>query len=315
MTDEPVLPQPGTFALAGAVYARRDGKILVLKRAGGEMTGAWYVPGGGVDDGETPDVAARRELFEEAGLVPSGPLELVGIVPMHVYGRDSIQVVYACDVPEGEVVLSHEHSGFRWVDPREYRERYFGDQQMDIVGAGDPRLAAIVRGARENLDRYIAWLDHQFEDVQIRLMGLTADMFVVRDGRILLLKRNGGVGSGVWYVPGGVVDPGEQPADAAVRETFEEAGLRVPHPELLRVWSWPAQNNRDAYHAAYIAHAPGGDVVLSHEHTDHRWMLPEEYAQRNLKPEFETTYPEFAIWFREVRRNVGMVKAWIAAHA
>jgi 8-oxo-dGTP pyrophosphatase MutT (NUDIX family) len=216
-------------------------------------------------------------------------------------------------VPEGEVVISDEHVGFRWVDPREYRDRYFGDEQLARVSEGDPRRAAIVRGARENLDRYIAWLDHQFEDMQLRLMGLTADMFVVRDGRILLLRRNGGIGSGAWYVPGGVVDRGEQPADAAVRETFEETGLIVGPAELLRVWSWSAQNGRDAYHAAYIAHAPAGEVALSHEHSDFRWMTPDEYAARNLKPEFEALYPEFATWFREVRRNVELVRGWIAA--
>lgn len=304
------LPEPGDFRLAGAVYAQREGKILILKRGGGEMTGAWYLPGGGVDRGESPEQAAVRELREEAGLTPAGPLTLIGLVPMRAYDRESVQAVYACHCPDGDVVLSHEHTGFRWIDPREYRDRYFGDDQLARVAEGEARRSAMVRGVRENLDRYLAWLDHQFEDVQLRLMGLTADVFVVRDGKILLLKRQGGVGSGSWYVPGGVVDRGEQPVDGAIREVLEETGLRIATPHLLRTWSWQAQNSRDAYHVAYAVQAPAGEVVLSDEHSAHRWITPEEYAAQ-MAPGIEERFPVFASWFPRVRENLAMVRSWM----
>jgi 8-oxo-dGTP diphosphatase len=309
--SEPSQPQPGSFRLSAAVFARRGGEILILKRGLGEMTGAWYLPGGGVDAGETPEEAARRELMEEAGLKVDGPLTLIGAVPMHVYGQDSVQFVYACSCPEGDVVLSDEHVGFRWIDAREYRDRYFGDEQMAIVTEGDARRAQIVHAVRKNLDDYIAWLDHRFEDLQLRLMGFTVDAFLVREGQILVLKRAGGVGSGAWYVPGGVVDRGEDPADAVVREVLEETGLRIEAPELLRVWSWSAQNGRDAYHAAYVSPAPDGEVQISHEHSAFRWMEPAAFSQRYLKPEFEESVPQFATWFPQVRRNVELVEAWI----
>ncbi|MEX2080498.1 MAG: NUDIX hydrolase [Dehalococcoidia bacterium] len=165
---EPAYPEPGSFRLSGAVFARRDGNILLLKRGAGAMTGAWYLPGGAVDEGETPEQGALRELLEEAGLVPSGPLTLIGAVPMHVYGANSVQFVYACDCPDGEVVISHEHTAFRWLDPRDYRDRYFGPEQLALVAQGDPRTAAIVTGVRQNLDEYIAWLDHHEEDRRLR---------------------------------------------------------------------------------------------------------------------------------------------------
>ncbi|MDP6606764.1 MAG: NUDIX domain-containing protein [Dehalococcoidia bacterium] len=147
------------FRMSGAVYALRDGKILILKRALGEMVGAWAIPGGQVDEGEVPEQSAARELFEEAGLRPSGPLTLIGLVPMDVYGHQSLQATYAGDCPDGEVVISDEHAGFRWIDPREYRDRYFGDEQLKRVAEGSERRAAIVRNVRAVLDRCIAWLD------------------------------------------------------------------------------------------------------------------------------------------------------------
>ena len=48
-------------------------------------------------------------------------------------------------------------------------------------------------------------------------------------GRILLGMD---AETGFWTLPGGAIDPGEIPADAAVRECFEETGLFV-HPERL----------------------------------------------------------------------------------
>src|SRR4030095_4957697 len=69
------------YRLVAGVYAMRDGHIPMLERAKGMMIGFWSVPGGHVDPGETPQEAAARELFEEAGLTPTGPLWLVTAVP------------------------------------------------------------------------------------------------------------------------------------------------------------------------------------------------------------------------------------------
>jgi mutator protein MutT len=53
------------------------------------------------------------------------------------------------------------------------------------------------------------------------------------DGRLLLIRRGQPPAIGTWTLPGGRVEPGETPAEAARREVAEETGLTVSVGELL----------------------------------------------------------------------------------
>jgi len=142
------------YGLSAAVYAERGDQILLLKRAGGAMTGQWFIPGGAVERDELPDVAARRELVEEAGLDIVGELELVGAYPMWVYGGDCLQLTYRGQLADGDPVISHEHSAARWIDPLDYRAG-FTDELIDGLAESNIRIANMVRHIRTDLDRYL----------------------------------------------------------------------------------------------------------------------------------------------------------------
>jgi 8-oxo-dGTP diphosphatase len=151
----PATDYDGTlYALSSVVYAERDGKILLLTRAGGALSGQWFLPGGAVERGERPEVAARRELIEEAGLDVEGELELVGAYPIWVYGGDCLQLSYRGRLRHGDVVVSDEHDGARWVDPVDMRA-LLSDEAIDALAAGNEGVAALVRGVRSDLDRYL----------------------------------------------------------------------------------------------------------------------------------------------------------------
>jgi ADP-ribose pyrophosphatase YjhB (NUDIX family) len=56
-------------------------------------------------------------------------------------------------------------------------------------------------------------------------------------GRILLVRENQ---SGIWTAPGGAIEPNETPADAVVREVWEETGLYTRPVRLIGVYGGPS---------------------------------------------------------------------------
>jgi 8-oxo-dGTP diphosphatase len=63
----------------GIVVLKPPREVLLIRRGRAPMLGAWGLPGGGQELGETAEAAARRELLEETGLAV-GELRLAGNV-------------------------------------------------------------------------------------------------------------------------------------------------------------------------------------------------------------------------------------------
>ncbi|MER6913833.1 NUDIX domain-containing protein [Streptomyces sp. NPDC000594] len=74
---------------------------------------------------------------------------------------------------------------------------------------------------------------------------------VVRDGegRVLLHRRSD---TGEWSLLSGILDPGEEPADAVVREVFEETGVRVVVERLAGVTVSPRVRHPNGDRAQYL---------------------------------------------------------------
>ena len=75
-----------------------------------------------------------------------------------------------------------------------------------------------------------------FEDPKI-----AACTIPVIDNKIVLLKRGIEPCYGKWVFPGGFMDRGERVEEAAIRETWEEANLKVEIKRLLNVYSYRGQ--------------------------------------------------------------------------
>jgi ADP-ribose pyrophosphatase YjhB (NUDIX family) len=70
------------------VAVLREDAVLLVRRGNPPNAGAWSLPGGGQELGETTEQAARRELLEETGL-QVGPLHFAAIVDIITPGRDA----------------------------------------------------------------------------------------------------------------------------------------------------------------------------------------------------------------------------------
>jgi 8-oxo-dGTP diphosphatase len=92
-----------------------------------------------------------------------------------------------------------------------------------------------------------------------------------QDGRVLLTRRSIDPGRGLWTFPGGFVDWGETVTDAAVRETFEETGLKVDLTELLNVYTYPGAPVIVVYKAIVV----GGTLTTCGENDQLEWVAPE----------------------------------------
>jgi 8-oxo-dGTP pyrophosphatase MutT (NUDIX family) len=52
-------------------------------------------------------------------------------------------------------------------------------------------------------------------------------VLIIRDGRVLLIRRSGSHGAGSWATPSGHLDFGETPEQCGIREAHEETGVEV----------------------------------------------------------------------------------------
>lgn len=103
-------------------------------------------------------------------------------------------------------------------------------------------------------------------------------VLIYQDGKYLFLRRSAAFKEGPqkWDIPGGRIEPDEALEIALAREVQEEAGLN-----LMQIDSLLAAQDIFVAHAevhvvrlTYTGRA-NGDVVISDEHDDYRWMTLE----------------------------------------
>lgn len=107
-----------TIRAAGILFVAPDDSFLLVKRA---KTGEWAFPGGKIEDGETPEMAAVRECREELGFCPLGPREQFHI--NHYEPADVYFMTFLQRTAKFDPALDHEHTEYLWLtEGAEYPE-------------------------------------------------------------------------------------------------------------------------------------------------------------------------------------------------
>jgi len=132
----------GVTHISTGVAIVKDGKILLLRRSIDDFLGGYYeLPGGGVDDGETIEQAAMREVKEETGLVPS---IVITIFKGFDYTTDKKplvrQVNLIIEAKPGEVKLSAEHDDFLWANKNDLGNIKITENMVDCVNDAFSKL-------------------------------------------------------------------------------------------------------------------------------------------------------------------------------
>lgn len=107
------------------------------------------------------------------------------------------------------------------------------------------------------------------------------NVFLVRDGKILLGKRIGKSGYGTWGLPGGHFEYGESLAEAAKRELKEETGMVAKELEFLHIINDPREKSHYV-HINFLAKNCSGEPELTEPDYFEEWRwfsiedLPED---------------------------------------
>ena len=134
-----------------------------------------------------------------------------------------------------------------------------------------------------------------------------AGALILRDGKLLLVKRGAHPGYGKWSVPGGLVELGEKVQDAMIREVKEEVGFDVEAVKLTDIADTITLDGdgRVQYHFVvinFVARIVSGELKTATDILEACWVPVDEVEKVDLTGSFRAFFEEHK---NEVKRLVG----------
>lgn len=172
----------------------------------------------------------------------------------------------------------------------------------------------MTRGKCVPISDYLAGLRRHVGTALILSPGVSA---IVHDaqGDVLLQRRSD---NGLWGLPGGSSDPGEEPARALVREVYEESGLLVIPSRLVGVFGghgyrivYPNGDQVEYTATVFRCRIVGGELrPRDAEVSELRFVSPAElppldlpYPEEIFRPELDVVTFQWAPeWLREIEQ-------------
>lgn len=109
---------------------------------------------------------------------------------------------------------------------------------------------------------------------------------LIRDGRILLIRRRNPPSFDMFAFPGGRSEPGETPAETALREFHEETGILAHSPQEFGFYDLLAENPGHHFHlTVFLVDADASEIAeAADDAADAGWYTPSEIRLLNTPP-------------------------------
>lgn len=109
---------------------------------------------------------------------------------------------------------------------------------------------------------------------------------LIRNGRILLIRRKNPPSFDMYAFPGGRAEPGETPDQTALREFEEETGIRAHSPHEFAFYDLQAENPGRHFHlTVFLVEASPDEIAEARDDAaDAGWFTPDEIRGLNTPP-------------------------------
>ncbi|MCA1438956.1 NUDIX hydrolase [Ensifer sp. IC4062] len=108
---------------------------------------------------------------------------------------------------------------------------------------------------------------------------LASSAVLERDGRYLLVRRANPPSADMYAFPGGRAEPGETPADTALRELAEETGISGRDPMLFETYDLPGKESEGRHFVLSVFRVQADSDAVAIANDDAAsvgWFTPEE---------------------------------------
>ena len=210
-------------------WNKQESKVLLMHRfKNGEEY--YVVPGGGLNEGETFQEAAVRELAEEAQVYIT--VDDLRPICYHEDEENRSWYYYAERDTLDEAFISPD-------SPEAHRMSENNQYHLEWVPLKDVKTLPIWPSYLQfEITKHCSEKDDRLENVELTVMCLICD-----GDKILLQDRHKDTWEG-YAMPGGHIERGESIVAAVKREIREETGLEVLDPVLCGVKQFPVDRGR-----------------------------------------------------------------------